>query len=114
MISTILLQGQGGAGSMVMFALIFIVFYFFIIRPQQKKAKEADKYREEIKKGSLIVTNSGLHGKIVNVEGNQFIIDFNGSKMKVEKTAISMELTKANYPDNSAIEPAKTETKSED
>lgn len=109
MISTILLQAQGGTSSLVMFALIFIVFYFFIIRPQQKKAKEADKYREEIKKGSQIVTNSGFHGKIVNVEGNQFIIDFSGTKMKVEKTAISMELTKANYPENGVVEEAKTE-----
>jgi len=67
MLLTPLLQAGGGSSSMIMFALIFIVFYFFMIRPQQKKAKEADKFRHQVMEGNEIVTISGMHGKVVSL-----------------------------------------------
>jgi len=100
MLLTPLLQGGGGSSSMIMFALIFIVFYFFMIRPQQKKAKEADKFRHQVMEGNEIVTISGMHGKVVNVMDNQIMVRFGNNEVKLERSAISPELTQANYPDN--------------
>lgn len=101
MFNAILLQGQGsGMGSMVMFALIFIVFYFFMIRPQQKKAKQADQFRHQVAEGNDVVTVSGMHGKITKVMDNQLMVKFGNNEVKLERSAISPELTQANYPDN--------------
>ena len=58
-------QKGGGATQLIFLGLIIVVFYFFMIRPQMKKTKEAKKFRESLKKGDKIVTIGGLHGKIV-------------------------------------------------
>lgn len=101
MLLTPLLQGQGGgSSSIIMFALIFVVFYFFMIRPQQKKAKQADKFRHQVMEGNEIVTISGMHGKVVKVMDNQIMVRFGNNEVKLERSAISPELTQANYPDN--------------
>ncbi len=101
MLFTPLLQGQGGgSSSLIMFALIFVVFYFFMIRPQQKKAKQADKFRHQVMEGNEIVTISGMHGKVVKVMDNQVMVRFGNNEVKLERSAISPELTQANYPDN--------------
>ena len=83
-----------------MFALIFVVFYFFMIRPQQKKAKQADKFRHQVMEGNEVVTISGMHGKVVKVMDNQIMVRFGNNEVKLERSAISPELTQANYPDN--------------
>ncbi len=71
---------------------IIAVFYFFMIRPQAKKAKEAKKFRESLAKGTKVVTIGGIHGKIIEVQEKTVLIDTNtGSKLKVEKSAISPE-----------------------
>ncbi|MEY4853275.1 MAG: preprotein translocase subunit YajC [Bacteroidota bacterium] len=101
MLLTPLLQGQGGgSSSIIMFALIFVVFYFFMIRPQQKKAKQADKFRHQVMEGNEVVTVSGMHGKVVKVMDNQIMVRFGNNEVKLERSAISPELTQANYPDN--------------
>lgn len=72
--------------------LIMVVFYFFMIRPQMKKAKDQKKFREGIKKGDKIVTIGGIHGRIVEVQETTFIIEVEGgNKLKIEKSAVSME-----------------------
>ena len=85
-------DGQGGFSSMLVpLLLIVVVFYFFMIRPQMKKAKDEKKFREELKKGTKVVTIGGIHGKISEVRDTTFIIDVEGGqKLKVEKTAVSM------------------------
>ena len=101
MLLTPLLEGQGGgSSSIIMFALIFVVFYFFMIRPQQKKAKQADKFRHQVMEGNEVVTVSGMHGKVVKVMDNQIMVRFGNNEVKLERSAISPELTQANYPDN--------------
>ena len=101
MLLTPLLQGQGGgSSSIIMFALIFVVFYFFMIRPQQKKAKQADKFRHQVMEGNEVVTISGMHGQVVKVMDNQIMVRFGNNEVKLERSAISPELTQANYPDN--------------
>jgi len=76
--------------------LIIIVFYFFMIRPQMKKAKDHKKYVEEIKKGDRVITTSGIHGKIVDLNDTTFLIEVEGgTKIRFEKSAISLESSKA-------------------
>ena len=88
-------QGSGGAGAIGSFLpiiLIFIVFYFFMIRPQMKKAKEQKKYMEAIKKGDKIVTIGGIHGKIAEISDTTFIIEVEGgNRLKIQKNAVSMD-----------------------
>jgi preprotein translocase subunit YajC len=95
---SILLQA-GGSGNMI--NLLFIVgmvaiFYFFMIRPQQKKQKDQKTFLTNLKRGDKVVTIGGLHGTILSLEGNTVLIEADhGVKLKFEKTAISQEQTKA-------------------
>ena len=85
------LLGEGGS-TIIMFVLMFVVFYFFMIRPQSKKAKEDKKFREELKKGDKVVTIGGIHGKVADVKENAVILEVgNNVKFKVEKSAISRD-----------------------
>ena len=90
----ILLQAQGGGNPLIFFILIFGVFWFFMIRPQVKKQKAERKFRKEIKKGDKIVTSGGIHGKVSSVNEGSVLIDAGeGVKLKIEKSAISLELS---------------------
>ncbi|SNR31633.1 preprotein translocase subunit YajC [Lutibacter flavus] len=97
MYTTILLQTEGSSlTSMLPFLLMFVVIYFFMIRPQMKKAKNEKKFQSEIAKGNKIITSSGIHGKIVDIvdSDNTVIIETGAGKIKFERSAISMELSK--------------------
>ncbi len=91
-------QGQQGAGYMqiVFFVGIALVFYFFMIRPQQKKQKEQKKFIEEIKKGDQVVTIGGIHGKVYAIEEATVVLDIDnkGTKVTFEKSAISLDASK--------------------
>jgi preprotein translocase subunit YajC len=93
----IILQAQANNWSFpVMMVLMFGVLYFFMIRPQQKKAKDQKKFTEEIKKGDYVVTIGGAHGRIAEIEDDTFILEVErGARIKYNKSAISMESTKA-------------------
>jgi preprotein translocase subunit YajC len=87
-------QGSGGGGSMVstliMFGAIFAIFYFMIIRPQQKRAKQREKMLSEIQKGDKVITNSGMHGTVVGMEDKTYLIQVSDNvKIKFEKSAIT-------------------------
>ena len=88
----ILLQApSSGISSLIMFGMIFIVMYFFMIRPQIKKHKKEREYRLSLKKGDKVVTVGGIHAKILEIKEDFFIIEvYSGVKLKVEKSAISM------------------------
>lgn len=74
---------------------IVVVIYFFMIRPQQKRAKEQKEFRENVQKGDKIVTIGGIHAKIVEVKDNELVIDpGNNYKLTVDRSAISMESSK--------------------
>lgn len=78
----------------ILFGGIFIVFYFFMIRPQQKKAKEAKKFIEELKAGDKIVTIGGAHGTIVTLREKTVLVEVDSSKgvrIVFEKSAISKD-----------------------
>jgi preprotein translocase subunit YajC len=83
---------MGQIGSFIPLILIIVVFYFFMIRPQLKKAKDQKKFRENIKVGDKIVTIGGIHGKISEIQETTFIITVEGGvRLKIEKNAISMD-----------------------
>ena len=90
-------QGEGSPYSMfIMLGLIFVIFYFFMIRPQQKKSKEHKNFRDAVKKGDTVVTIGGVHGKVSSIESDDTVIleVDKGVKMKFEKSAISAEASK--------------------
>jgi preprotein translocase subunit YajC len=69
--------------------LVFVVFYFFMIRPQMKKTKEMNNYRNSLKKGDKVVTTGGIYGRIIEVKDNFVMMDAGGDlKLKVDKSAL--------------------------
>lgn len=90
----ILLQASPQVTQLILFGGIFVVFYFFMIRPQQKKAKETKKFIEELKAGDKVVTIGGLHGTVVSLREKTVLIEVDSSKgvrLVFEKTAISKD-----------------------
>ena len=84
--------GMGAYSNVIFIGVIGVVFYFFMIRPQMKKQKEAKKFMAEIKKGDKIITIGGIHGKIAEVSETTFIIEVEGgNRLKISKTAVSMD-----------------------
>lgn len=94
----VILQAAGGGlyGTLVPMVLIMVVFYFFMIRPQVKKAKDHKKLISELGVGDKIVTTAGIHGKIVGANDTTFLIEVEGgTKIRFDKSAISLDATKA-------------------
>ena len=84
----------GGIGSFLPFILIIVVFYFFMIRPQMKRQKDEKSFRSDIRKGQRVVTNGGMHGKIVEMNDSHITLEVqNGIKIKMERGSISKELS---------------------
>lgn len=87
----------GGMVQLIMMGAIIFVFYFFMIRPQAKKAKEQKKFIDNLQKGDKVVTIAGIHGAVnkINEDGTLQMEVNPGSYLKIEKSAISMEWTAA-------------------
>jgi preprotein translocase subunit YajC len=78
----------------ILFGGIFVVFYFFMIRPQQKKAKEAKKFIEELKTGDKVVTIGGAHGTVITIREKTIVVEVDANKgvrIVFEKSAISKD-----------------------
>jgi len=75
---------------------MFAVVYFFMIAPQMRRAKQEKKFAAELKRGDKVITKSGLHGKVVdlNEKDNSCIIETMSGKLKFDRSAISMEMSK--------------------
>lgn len=84
-------QPQGGSQwtSMLFIVLLIVVFWLFFIRPQSKKAKEEQKFRNELKKGDKVVTIGGFHGKITEVKETTVMLSIApNTEVEIEKTAL--------------------------
>jgi len=99
---TLFLQAQatGQTGSswtmFLMLGLVFVVMYLFMVRPQQKKQKEINKFRDGLKKGDKVVTIGGIYGKIVEVNGNTVLLEIdNNVKIKVDKASLVADFSDA-------------------
>lgn len=78
MYNNILLQaaaGQGNWQGILMIVLVFVVFYFFMIRPQAKRQKEIQKFQNSLEKGSKVVTQGGVYGKVKEVRENIIVLE---------------------------------------
>ena len=75
------------------FILMFVVIYFFMIRPQQKRAKLEKQFESDLKVGDKIITKSGIHGKISELAETTVVIETMSGKLKMERSAISMEMS---------------------
>ena len=85
--------GEGGGGmisTLIMFGAIFAIFYFMIIRPQQKRAKVLKAMLESVQKGDKVVLTGGMHGTVAGLEEKTVLVDVgNNVKIKFERTAIA-------------------------
>lgn len=93
MLTSILLQANAGGSAGIMNLIfivgIIVVFYFFMIRPQQKKQKEIRKAREAMKAGSKIVTAGGIYGRIIDVKETSFMVEIDkGVVIKIDKGSV--------------------------
>ncbi len=81
---------QGGMPfQMLFFVGIIAIFYFFMIRPQQKKAKEEKKFREGLEKGDKVVTIGGIHGIVETIEEDSVLVKVdNSTKLRMDKSAL--------------------------
>ena len=81
---------KGGMwSSMIWILLLIVVFWLFFIRPQSKKAKEQQKFRDELKKGDKVVTIGGFHGKITEVKDNTVMVSLAPEiVVEIEKSAL--------------------------
>ena len=91
---------MGDIGQFLPMILIFVVAYFFMIRPQMKRSKDEKKFASELKKGDRVITKSGLHGKVMDLNDKDFscILETMAGKLKFDRSAISMEMSKKLNP----------------
>ncbi|MCK5815876.1 MAG: preprotein translocase subunit YajC [Flavobacteriaceae bacterium] len=96
----IVLQEGGGIMSMLPFLAMFAVIYFFMIRPQMKRQKNEKKFQSEITRGSKVIMSSGIHGKVVELNENDgtVVVETSAGKIKFDRSALSMEMTKKLNP----------------
>ncbi len=88
---------SGGIMSFLPLLLIVLVFYLFFIRPQMKKNKDQQKFRQGLQKGDLVITTGGIHGKILEVQETTVIIEVEGqNRLKVEKSVVNMDASQIN------------------
>lgn len=95
-------QSQGSQSnplaSLLPFILILVIIYFFMIRPQSKKAKEQKLFKTQLQKGDKVITIGGIHGKVAEIRDADLLIEIGDNvKVKVQRDAISMEATRAVY-----------------
>lgn len=81
-------------GQLPFFILMFLVVYLFMIRPQIQRTKKEKRFAEALKKGDKVITKSGLHAKILEInDDGTIILESGAGKMKFEKSALSMEMS---------------------
>jgi preprotein translocase subunit YajC len=92
-------QGAGGFASLIPIILMFVIFYFLLIRPQQKKAKEHREMVSHLKKGDRIVTSGGLHGRVTAVSETTMTVEIADKvRVKIARGNVSQVLQSSSQP----------------
>ncbi len=92
-------SAAGGFASFLPLILIFVVFYFLLIRPQQKQAKQHQQFLDDLKTGAKIITKGGLHGQITGLDGSVVTLEIaKDIRVKISRDAISGGLSKDGTP----------------
>lgn len=87
-------QGGGMGSFLIMMVLIFVVMYFLMIRPQQKKQKELTKFRDSLQKGDKVVTIGGIYGTIAEVKDRVVLLEIdNNVKIRVDKSSLVKDIS---------------------
>lgn len=110
----IFLQSAGGFQQFLPLLLVLVVMYFFFFRPQMKKQKEERKFQSSLAKGMRVVTNSGIHGKILDLQETTITLETENARLKVNKSALSKELSKEYLPEEDKKTSAKNKGKSKE
>tara|TARA_B100000767_G_scaffold105600_1_gene101369 strand:- start:1337 stop:1615 length:279 start_codon:yes stop_codon:yes gene_type:complete len=86
---------EGFSSQLPFLLLMLVIFVFFIILPQQRRQKKEKKFMNDLKKGERVITKSGIHGKIVelNDKDNTCIVETLAGKIKMERSSISLEMS---------------------
>lgn len=114
---TILAQDEGAAGGpdfLIMIGLIFLIFWFLVIRPQSKERKEREAAVRDLKKNDKVVTNAGIHGTVVGLEEDAVTLrvdDKNNVRMKFSRAAIWQVLPPGGKKNADAKQPAEAGAK---
>lgn len=106
MFLTLLLQATGGMDYMqLVFPIaIGLVVYFFMIRPQQKRASDAKAFRQSLAKGSRVVTIGGLHGLVVELTEDTVVVEVDrGTKLRFDRSAIAREIGTKSAADGATV-----------
>ena len=94
--------GTGIMNTIIMFGLMFLILYFMIIRPQQKRQKEHQKLLENLKKGDKVIISGGVHGVISGLEDKTLLVEIADKvKIKVERGSVSGVTREAEVPEKS-------------
>ncbi|MFZ8961512.1 MAG: preprotein translocase subunit YajC [Flavobacteriia bacterium] len=88
-------MSEGFSGQLPFLLLMLVVFFFFIILPQQRRQKKEKNFMNALKKGDRVITKSGIHAKIMelNDKDNTCVIETLAGKLKLERSALSMEMS---------------------
>lgn len=87
------MEQLGQFGSLVPILLMFVVVYFLMIKPQQKRAKLEKEFEKNLKVGDRIITKSGMHGKIAEITEDSIVMETMAGKLKMERSSVSLELS---------------------
>lgn len=92
-------QSQGGGlEPLIMLGLLFVLFYFLLIRPQAKRAKEHKQMVESLSKGDEVVTNGGILGRISEIEDTFLKLEIaDGTEVKLQRNAVTSLVPKGTY-----------------
>lgn len=82
-------QGGSSFGFLLLMGGMFLIMYFFMIRPQIKRAKEARKFQESLQVGDKVVTIGGIHGKVIEIGDTDMVIGLDNGRMRIEKSAVA-------------------------
>ncbi len=86
------LQASGSGSSTLIFMVgFFAIFYFFMIRPQMKRAKEQKKFQSEVKPGDRVMTVGGIYGEITEVDDHTVVLKLDQGRMRIQKAALSKD-----------------------
>ena len=99
-LSALFLQAEGQQGGslsfLIMLVVIFAIMWLFMIRPQQKRQKEMNKFRDSLKKDDKVVTVGGIYGKVVSVDGNRVVIEVDKDvRLTVDKGSLVNDISQA-------------------